>query len=80
MPSNVKANLLDDGVVDTLVSVGAKSGVHTQREGEMESDWPSSQIGSPNFGSCSQGFQGLISAPFSVSLGARFGGSQIGFL
>jgi hypothetical protein len=28
MPSNVKANLLDDGVVDTLVSVRAKSGVH----------------------------------------------------
>jgi hypothetical protein len=25
----VKANLLDDGVVDTLVSVGATSGVHT---------------------------------------------------
>ena len=29
MPSSVKANLLDDGVVDTLVSVGASSGVHT---------------------------------------------------
>ena len=28
MPSNVKANLLDDGVVDTLILVGAKSGVH----------------------------------------------------
>jgi hypothetical protein len=27
--SSVKANLLDDGVVDTLVSVGATSGVHT---------------------------------------------------
>ena len=27
MPSSVTANLLDDGVVDTLVSVGAKSGV-----------------------------------------------------
>jgi hypothetical protein len=29
MPSSVKANLLDDGVVDTLVSVGVTSGVHT---------------------------------------------------
>jgi hypothetical protein len=27
--SSVKANLLDDGVVDTLGSVGATSGVHT---------------------------------------------------
>jgi hypothetical protein len=31
MPSNVKANLLDDGVVDTLVSVGAKSGASPLR-------------------------------------------------
>jgi hypothetical protein len=29
MASSVKANLLDDGVVDTLGSVGATSGVHT---------------------------------------------------
>ena len=29
MPSSVTANLLDDGVVDTLVSVGATSSVHT---------------------------------------------------
>jgi hypothetical protein len=29
MPSRVTANLLDDGVVDTLVSVGATSSVHT---------------------------------------------------
>jgi hypothetical protein len=28
MPSSVKANLLDDGVVDTLVSAGAASGVN----------------------------------------------------
>ena len=28
MPSRVKVNLLDDGVVDTLASVGATSGVH----------------------------------------------------
>jgi hypothetical protein len=29
MPSSVTANLLDDGVVDTLGLVGAMSGVHT---------------------------------------------------
>jgi hypothetical protein len=29
MPLSVKANLLDDGVVDTLGSFGATSGVHT---------------------------------------------------
>jgi hypothetical protein len=29
MPSSVRANLLDYGVVDTLGSVGATSGVHT---------------------------------------------------
>jgi hypothetical protein len=29
MPSSAKASLLDDGVVDTLGSVGAASGVHT---------------------------------------------------
>jgi hypothetical protein len=29
MPSSVKANLLDDGIADTLGSVGATSGVHT---------------------------------------------------
>jgi hypothetical protein len=28
MPSSAKANLLDDGVVDTLGSVGVTSGVH----------------------------------------------------
>src|ERR1700738_645887 len=36
MASSVKANLLDDGVVDTLVSVGAKSGVHTSASGFKE--------------------------------------------
>src|ERR1700737_3319660 len=36
MASSVKANLLDDGVVDTLVSVGAKSGVHTLASGFKE--------------------------------------------
>jgi hypothetical protein len=29
MASGMTVNLLDDGVVDTLVSVGATSGVHT---------------------------------------------------
>jgi enamine deaminase RidA (YjgF/YER057c/UK114 family) len=29
MPSSVTANLLDDGVVDTLGSIGTTSGVHT---------------------------------------------------
>jgi hypothetical protein len=29
MPSSVTANLLDDGVVDTLVLISATSGVHT---------------------------------------------------
>src|ERR1700738_1335414 len=36
MASSVKANLLDYGVVDTLVSVGAKSGVHTLASGFKE--------------------------------------------
>jgi hypothetical protein len=29
MASSVTANLLDDGVVDTLESVGVRSGIHT---------------------------------------------------
>jgi hypothetical protein len=33
----VKANLLDDGVVDTLGSVGATSSVHTSDDGESTS-------------------------------------------
>jgi hypothetical protein len=32
MPSSVKANLLDDGVVDTLGSVGATSDVQSRRD------------------------------------------------
>jgi hypothetical protein len=33
MPSSMRANLLDDGVVDTLGSVGATSGVHASSGG-----------------------------------------------
>jgi hypothetical protein len=37
MPSSVKANLLDDGVVDTLGLVGMTSSVHTSDDGESTS-------------------------------------------
>jgi hypothetical protein len=43
MPSTVKANLLDDGVVDTFVSVGA-SEVHTRFHQLSESRVPLAQL------------------------------------